>query len=252
MRRVDPPPGVRESYRAWTWSVAWSYQGVVITWRLSSADQVWFLKEFELSRKRRVSWPRQRGCAGHETTCPSPSVVDCGTEDTEDDVDWLVVDALPAIDATAPELKARPEWLVPLLARGLRRFHEAPVKACPFRLTVGDALVAVRQRVADRQSYRTDPHTQSSAIFPWMTRWRRSRSWHPRKRAWSCATAITAFPNVLIEGHAVTGYLDVGDLAIADPGGTSQSFRGAQRGNVAPGGRRFSSTPLASNQIRPG
>lgn len=75
-----------------------------------------------------------------------------------------MVVALPGRDASGPELKARLEWLVPLLARGLRPFHEAPVEACPFRLTVGDALVDVRQRVADGQAYRTDLHTRGSGI----------------------------------------------------------------------------------------
>lgn len=212
MRRVDPPPGVRERYKAWTWSVAWSYQTVVTTWRLSSATRVRYLKVRAveetprlLAEATRLRWARDH--------LPVPAVVDSGTEA---DVDWLLVDALPGRDATTPQLKARPEWLVPLLARGLRRFHEAPVDACPFRLTVEDALDAVRQRVADGQADQADLHAEfrhlslDDAVAT-------LEGWAPHENDLVVCHGDYCFPNVLIEDGAVTGYVDVGELAVADP-----------------------------------
>ncbi|HEV2071690.1 MAG TPA: aminoglycoside 3'-phosphotransferase [Acidimicrobiales bacterium] len=230
MRRVDPPPGVREFYRAWTWSVAWSYEGVVTTWRLSWAGQVRFLKVRAvedtprlLAEAARLRWARDH--------LPVPSVVACGTEQ---DVDWLVVDALPGRDATDPGLKARPERLVPLLARGLRRFHEAPVEACPFRLTVTDALVTVRQRVADGQACHADLHTEfrhlslddAVAMLDELA---------PEEKSLVVCHGDYCFPNVLIEGDAVTGYLDLGELAVADPWWDVAVASWSTTWNVGPG-----------------
>ncbi|MDP8960109.1 MAG: phosphotransferase [Actinomycetota bacterium] len=126
------------------------------------------------------------------------------------------VDALPGRDATTPQLKARPEWLVPLLARGLRRFHEAPVDACPFRLTVEVALDAVRQRVADGQADQADLHAEfrhlslDDAVAT-------LEGWAPHENDLVVCHGDYCFPNVLIEDGAVTGYVDVGELAVADP-----------------------------------
>ncbi|MDQ4132247.1 MAG: aminoglycoside 3'-phosphotransferase [Actinomycetota bacterium] len=212
MRRVDPPPSVRRCYGTWTRSVAWSYEGVVTTWRLCSDDgTVRYLKVRAveetpglLDEATRLRWAR-----GH---LPVPGVVSCGTEG---DVDWLVVDALPGRDATAPELKARPEWLVPLLARGLRRFHQTPVEACPFRLTVQDALAAVRQRVANGQAEHADLHPEyrhlslDDALAT-------LEELAPDREDLVVCHGDYCFPNVLVEGDGVTGYLDLGELAVAD------------------------------------
>lgn len=176
-----------------------------------------------LAEAARLRWARDH--------LPVPSVVGCGTEE---DVDWLVVEALPGRDATAPELKARPEWLVPLLARSLRRFHEAPVEACPFRLTVGDALVAVRERVADGQANRADLHTEfrhlsledAVAMLEELA---------PEEKSLVVCHGDYCLPNVLIEGDAVTGYLDLGELAVADPWWDVAVASWSTTWNVGPG-----------------
>lgn len=176
-----------------------------------------------LAEAARLRWARDH--------LPVPRVVGCGTEE---DVDWLVVDALPGRDATGPELKAQPERLVPLLARGLRRFHEAPVEACPFRLTVRDALVTVRQRVADGQAHHADLHTEfrhlslddAVAMLDELA---------PEEKSLVVCHGDYCFPNVLIEGDAVTGYLDVGELAVADPWWDVAVASWSTTWNVGPG-----------------
>ena len=48
---------------------------------------------------------------------------------------YLLTTAVPGIDAAADEMLARPHEVVPVLARSLRRFHEAAdadLEACPF------------------------------------------------------------------------------------------------------------------------
>jgi kanamycin kinase len=212
MRPVDPPAFLCRRYQAWTWSVAWSYEGVVTTWRLRSPEgRVRYLKLRAVeetprlgAEATRLHWARQH--------LPVPVVVDNGTDG---DVDWLVLDELPGRDATAPEWKARPQWLIPILAQGLRRFHEAPAENCPFRLTVDDALAVVRHRVAQGQAEHSGLHAEYAhltldAALATLERLA------PDEEDLVVCHGDYCFPNVLIQGGAVTGYVDLGELAVAD------------------------------------
>lgn len=212
MRSVDPPPFLRRAYREREWSVAWSYEGAVTTWRLRSPDgDVRYLKVRAVEETPRLvdEAARLRWARGH---LPVPAVLDCGTER---DVDWLLLAGLPGRDATAPELKARPAWLVPILARGLRRFHHVPVDACPFRLTVEAALTSVRARVACGQAEHGDLHEEFSHLSLEEAVALLERLAPDREDLVLCHGDY-CFPNVLVEGDAVTGYLDLGELGVAD------------------------------------
>lgn len=212
MRAVNPPPTVRREYRAWAWSAAWSYEGAITTWRLRSDDgRVRFLKVRAveetprlLDETARLGWAR--------THLPVPGVIACGTEG---DVDWLLLEGLPGRDATDPALLADTERLVTTLARGLRRSHDAPVDTCPFRLTVDDAIATVHRRVASGQAKHSDLHEEFShlsleeALDALV-------DLGPRTEDLVVCHGDYCFPNVLIEDDAVSAYLDLGELAVAD------------------------------------
>jgi kanamycin kinase len=213
MRNVDPPPGVRQAHHGWTWSPAWTYEGIVTTWRLRSADgDVRYLKVRAVEEAPpladeavRLDWARDH--------LRVPAVVDHGTHG---DVGWLLLDGLPGRDATAPELKRRPDRLVPVLARGLRRLHdELPVDACPFRLTVEGAIAAVRRRVAEGRAEHADLHAEFRhlSLDDALTT---LETLAPDTEDLVVCHGDYCFPNVLIEGDEVTGYLDLGELNVAD------------------------------------
>lgn len=212
MRGVEPPDAVREEYRTWEWSVAWQYEGSVTTWRLKSPDgNVRFLKVRAVDETPRLlvepatlTWAREH--------LPVPEVVACGTAD---DVDWLLLESLPGRDATDPTLKAEPERLVPILARGLRRFHDTPVEVCPFRLTVEDSVMAVRHRVAEGRAKHTDLHTEFSHLSL-ADAVATLEDLAPAEEDLVVCHGDYCFPNMLIEDGRVTGYLDLGELAVAD------------------------------------
>lgn len=212
MRAVDPPAALRAEYGGWRWSVAWQYEDAVTTWRLDGPDgRVRFLKvraggeEPTLAEEAaRLMW-----ASGH---LPVPAVVASGHHDG---VGWLLLDGLPGRDATAPELRADPARLIATLARGLRRFHQAPVEACPFRLTVTDAIGAVRRRVAAGVVDQSDLHDEHAhlsldeavALVERLA---------PDDEDPVVCHGDYCFPNVLIEDGRVTAYLDLGELNVAD------------------------------------
>ncbi len=161
MRSVDPPAGLRQEYEAWSWSVAWSYEGAVTTWRLKSPEgRTRFVKVRASEESPRLldEAARLEWAGGH---LPVAEVVKVSSDG---DVDWLVLEGLPGQDATSPDLIADRERLVPTLAEGLRRFHEAPVELCPFRLTVEDALATVRRRVDEGRAEHGDLHPEFSHL----------------------------------------------------------------------------------------
>lgn len=112
-------------------------------------------------------------------------------------------------------LSEQPERLVPILACALRRFHEAPVDVCPFRLTTESAIATVRHRVAVGRAEHADLHEEFShlslddalAILEHLA---------PENEELVVCHGDYCFPNVLIEDDRVTGYLDLGELAVAD------------------------------------
>lgn len=203
---------MRQRYGSWTWSPAWVYEGAVTAWRLvSRRGDVLFLKVRALEEEPRLldEADRLRWARHHLNV---PEVLAGGTEG---DVDWLLLTGLPGRDATAPELKARPGWLVPVLARGLRQLHETPAADCPFRLGVDDALAAARRRVVEGTAVHADLHEEfrdlslDDALVT-------LHDLAPDTEDPVLCHGDYCFPNVLIEGDAVTAYIDLGELAVAD------------------------------------
>jgi len=109
-----------------------------------------------------------------------------------------------------------PPMLVPVLAKGLRTFHDAPTENCPFDFCLGQALEHVRARV------------EEGLIDPVL-------DFHPEHQQFTIQAALKelettapstedvvlchgdyCFPNVLIYQGQVKGYVDLGELGLAD------------------------------------
>ena len=234
MRAVEPPDDIRSEYGTWSWSVAWSYQEAITTWRLVAPEgHVRFLKVRAAEEEPILAdeAARLRWAGDHLSV---PVVIDFGTEG---DVDWLLLAGLPGRDATAPELKSDPARLVPVLAEGLRRFHEAPVGACPFRLTVEAAIASVRRRVANGLADHADLHAEHShlsldGVVATIERLA------PYSEDLVVCHGDYCFPNVLIEDGAVSSYLDLGELNVADRWWDLAVASWSTQWNIGPGWER--------------
>jgi kanamycin kinase len=186
----------------------------VVTHRLTGADgRVWFLKVAPpgVEPPLQQEAERMRWAHGHLLV---PKVRGLGS--TEAGGTWMLTDALPGEDATRSPLVTRPERLVAALARGLRRFHAAPVQACPFSFRLHDSLALAEDRV------------RRGAVIP-------ARHFHPEHAHLSSARALDllvrtrpsaedlvvchgdyCLPNALLEADEVTGFVDLGELGVAD------------------------------------
>ena len=207
------PVHLRDAYADWRWTPAWTYDEVVTTWRLVNGDVVRYMKVKAADAVVRLAdeATAMRWAAGHIRV---PQVIEAGTSAGWD---WLVTAEMPGISAIKPEWCADPAWLVPIVARGLRRFHDTlPTDGCPFQFIAADALRLTRQRI-------------DAGVIPW-------RDIHAEHRDMTIEEAFAelvrraptasedlvvchgdyCYPNVVLEDGAVTGYLDLAELAVAD------------------------------------
>lgn len=210
---LELPSDVLHKYEAWTREPVSTYPGRSVMLRLSSpAGEVHYLKVV-----RRGWFPSAEAEAARtiwaRSFLPVPRVLGHGATQGST---WLVTAGIDASDATATVFRKNVAELVDRLAEALRRFHEAPVKACPFQFRVEDALEHVQQR-------------RASGLID------AARDFHPEFASLTVDSAVQELedtapevedlvvchgdycvPNVLLRGDDVVGYVDLGELGVAD------------------------------------
>jgi kanamycin kinase len=214
MLRAAIPDALRDAYASWQWTHVYENENGTVTYRLTSpTGDLRFLKLSPpgaypslLDEPPRLAWARAH--------LPVPPLIDIGS--TTDGTAWYVTAALRGLDAMREPLISNPTRIVPILARGLRRFHATPIVDCPFSFRLDTAISLARHRV------------ESNRIMP-------ARHFHPEHAHLTAPDALAllertrpttedlvlchgdyCFPNALITEDEVSAYLDLGRLGIAD------------------------------------
>jgi kanamycin kinase len=206
------PLQVVAAHMGWTIAVAW--EGVFgKTWRLASSDgEIRFAKvrprggHPSLADERdRLIWTR--------TWITVPDVVEYAAHD---DTEWLVTSGLDGEDATVVKQSMEPETLVPLLGAGLRTWHETlPVGACPFDFRLDAAIEHCERRIYAKAEAWDDLHQVHKHMTP-EGALRRLKELRPADEDLVVCHGDYCFPNVFIAEETIAGYLDVGELGVAD------------------------------------
>ena len=206
------PHSVARQHSGWSVELAYTNGPHAATWRLDDGRSVRFVKVMTLGWEPCVEDERLRmeWAAAH---LPVPKVIAHGRQSG---VKWLLTAGLPGVPGTDERLAAEPAILVPILARGLRAFHDAPVQDCLFTYRAAEALEFARERVA---AARVDPvvhfHTEHAHLTPNQALARLEATCPTDEDLVVCHGDYCP-PNVLIEGGEVTGYVDLGGLGVAD------------------------------------
>ena len=213
---LHPPESLRASYADWEWTVAYEWPEQSTVWRLERRPpdgRLRFLKVKRadhhptvLEESVRMQWA--------SLFLPVPIVLDAGRGN---DIEWLLTNALAGTDATRHALKAEPETLVPILARGLADFHaRAPVAQCPFDFRGGVAIAHARERVRCGLAKQSDLHPEFAHLTLDAALAELERLRPPSEDLVVCHGDY-CFPNILLdEQGSIVGYVDLGELAIAD------------------------------------
>ncbi len=211
MRKL--PFDLTDRFADWRQRVVWSFDADAPTYLFERGEERRFVKLSPSGRDIPDEAQRLRWASAW---LPVPEVVEYGSDG---DSDWLMTLALPGVDAaTHPWVNEDPRKLVIALAEGLRAFHEAvPVSECPFDYTAPTAVAHVRARVA---AGLVDPvrdfHAEHAALSPEAAVSRLLASVPDSSREVVCHGDY-CLPNAFLVDGRVTGYLDLGRLAIADP-----------------------------------
>jgi len=208
------PAQIDSCIAGWACALAWESGPGSSTWKLSSADgQHRYLKTRPADaavtlggETARMRWARAAGL-------PVPDVV---TACRLGSADWLLTEALPGRSAVDPALKYEPETLVSILARGLRQFHDlVPAGQCPFPFRIDDAIARVSGRVQAGLISAPDMHPEHAHLSPEAALAELERL-RPRTEDLVVCHGDYCLPNVLITDGVATGFVDLGELGVAD------------------------------------
>jgi kanamycin kinase len=211
---VPPAPPSELARVAPGWSAELAYQLVpgLATWRLTGADgSVRFAKVDAAGAypSLRAEAERMIWAAAY---LPVPRVV---TLAEFGGTTVLVTEALGGRDATDPSWRGDLPALVFAMGQGLRGFHEAVDEEwCPFRFDLDHALDHVARRV-DTGAIGSDFHDIHAGFTP-ETALARLRSTRPDHEDLVVCHGDYCAPNMLLENGRVTGYVDLGELGVAD------------------------------------
>jgi kanamycin kinase len=208
-----PPPAVAELAPGWTAELAYRLVPHLTTWRLSGPDGA--------IRYAKVDTEGGYPTLRHERDrmvwaiayLPVPRVV---AFEVFGSTSVLITEALPGRDATDPTGRGDVAALVRALGRGLRQFHEAVGEEwCPFRFELERAVHHVAQRI---ESDHIDPagfhdihaHLTPAAAFDQLC------AEPPLVEELVVCHGDYCAPNVLLRDGRVSGYVDLGELGVAD------------------------------------
>ncbi len=207
------PPAALRGLQTWQAHVVWANGLEVVTWRLRAAHgAIRYLKVARLGQEVTLVAERER-MIWAAARLPVPRVLDYGSDGAHE---WLLTAGLEGVPAVAAEVLADPRHAAPQLARGLRRFHALPMEDCPFRGGMEAMIALARARVAaglvipERDFQPEHAHLTVDAALTRLTQLR------PGGEELAVCHGDYCPPNVLLGGGQVVGYVDLGQLGLAD------------------------------------
>jgi aminoglycoside phosphotransferase len=211
MRRL--PFDLTDRFSSWRPSVVWSLNPDSPTYLLQRGDERRYVKLAAAGRAIPDEAQKMRWASAWLRV---PEVVEYGSDG---DTDWLMTLPLPGVCAVDhPWVTERPRDLVIALAEGLRAFHDAvKVADCPFDFSVDTAVAQARARVgAGLVDPARDFHSEHAGLSA-PEALERLLAEVPDPGQEVVCHGDYCVPNAFIEEGRVTGYLDLGRVAMADP-----------------------------------
>ncbi len=213
-RDSEPPDVLAQVAPGWVPELAYRQLPDVTTWRLRGPDgAVRFAKVDTAGGRYPTLRAESERMAWAAPYLPVPEVV--AYEQVRSST-VLLTEALPGRDATHPDWRTDLPALVTALGRGLRAFHEAVAEEwCPFRFDVARALDHVQHRLGSGLIGSADLHEEHAHLTPVAAVAELEATAPDHEDLVVCHGDYCA-PNVLLDGDRVTGYVDLGELGVAD------------------------------------
>ena len=144
---------------------------------------------------------------------PVPEILQVNLSDK---VPWMLTKVLPGGDGNQPDMAADPARLVQMLAHALRHFHEMPVNLCPFDFRLDAALWHASSRL---KAGLIDPKLHFHKEFQHLSENEAIQILHderPRFEELVVCHGDFCVPNILFHKGTLSGFIDLGELGVAD------------------------------------
>jgi hypothetical protein len=210
-RSPSPKPCLRAT-DGWKAELAWSYDFHTATWRFTRDIETRFLKVTRDGWEPSLAAERA-GSNGRSAASRSPAARRRRRRRRQ--VALTYRPPWTRRDRSSPR-PIRRSWS-PVLARGLRSFHETRVDDCAFEFTLDVALDLTRRRVEGGLVVPdTDFHDEHRHFTP-RRALERLEAHRPQVEDLALCHGDYCPPNMLIDDEGrITGYLDLGELGVAD------------------------------------
>jgi kanamycin kinase len=210
---IAPPPVLAQLAPGWSATLAYALIPELTTWRLTHPDgSVRFAKVDTGGRYPTLHGEAER-MIWAAAYLPVPVVV-AVTQVEGSTV--LITEGMPGCDATEPVWREDRPGLVRALGRGLADFHGAVGEEwCPFRFDIARAFDHVQRRV---DAHDIDPkgfHVVHQHLTPSAALSLLEESAPDTEDLVVCHGDYCP-PNMLLTDGTVTGYVDLGELGVAD------------------------------------
>ena len=197
----------------WNWEIAYRSGTRAVTYGLTNGPgRDLYVKVTDTS-----SWPQPKDEADRlewaKDHLPVPEALEAGSNGR---AAWLVTQGLHGHDATHGSFRAEPRELVRTLAGGLHQFHSAPVSGCPFDFRLDKAIGLARRRLdeglidPERDFHREHQHLTAAQAISQLEDTR------PTDEDLVVCHGDYCLPNILIDSGKVVGFVDLGELGVAD------------------------------------
>lgn len=208
---IPLPPDLAELTQNYDWELVTLGESGATVYRLRSGGETRYLK-VEPRRLRpelpgeaeRLRWLRGR--------LPVPALLYTGADEGHS---YQLSEALPGVDATDERLRAEPARLVRLLAESLLLIHRQPIAGCPFdqrldaelaRATANVVAGAVDADDFDEERAGRSPASLLDELY----------ATRPPDEDLVLIHGDYCLPNVVFEGWALSGFIDLGRCGVAD------------------------------------
>jgi len=210
----DPPAVLTRLAPEWSATLAYRLVPHLTTWRLTHPDgSVRFAKVDTGERRYPTLAAEAERMVWAAAYLPVPVVV---TLEQVEHCTVLITEALEGRDATDPYWRADLPGLVSALGQGLLEFHRAVGEEwCPFRFDIDIALEHVRRRVAADDIEPQGFHEEHQHLSPFAALDVLERT-APETQDLVVCHGDYCPPNSLLTGGRVTGYVDLGEVGVAD------------------------------------
>lgn len=131
---------------------------------------------------------------------------------------YLLMTEVEGVPAHDPDLRKDIPGLMAALAEGMREFHQLSAEGCPFHMDVRRLVRRAEERVetgrvdVDDLSQK-EPGRTPNSLLQELLRLAPSGDW----RGTTVTHGDFCLPNILVKGGTVSGWIDVGDVSVADP-----------------------------------